>query len=177
MTTLIAVTGPESTGKTSLARFLSGAFPGSHLIPEYAREWLETRPPGYRYTRDDFFHIAQKQHELIHLARRQPEGIFFLDTEHLVLDIWHSEVFGEHDVEIRRLLGEERFDLTLLCAPDLQWEFDPLRENPADRERLFGRYEEELNRLGRPYHVIRGVGPGRNTSALQLVRAFLQTSR
>ena len=56
----IGIIGPESSGKTRLARFLAMHLHGIY-IPEYAREYMESLPSGYQYTYDDVFSIAYKQ--------------------------------------------------------------------------------------------------------------------
>ena len=66
-----------------------------------------------------------------------------------------------------------QYDLWLLCKPDLPWEPDPLRENPDDRERLFERYEELLDQLGKPYAVISGAGELRTLLAIGFVEGIV----
>jgi nicotinamide riboside kinase len=44
-----------------------------------------------------------------------------------------------------------------LCSPeDIDWQPDPLRENPNDRDRLFDIYEKELIFYKRDYTILRG---------------------
>jgi nicotinamide riboside kinase len=43
-----------------------------------------------------------------------------------------------------------------LCAPDIPWEPDPLRENPLNREMLFGLYLEQLEKYGRNFTILTG---------------------
>ena len=51
---------------------------------------------------------------------------------------------------------ERHYDLWLLCKPDMPWQADPLRENPHDRDRLFGVYEGMLKWLEKPYVIMQG---------------------
>ena len=53
----IAITGPESTGKSTLAESLAVHFKGA-LIPEFARTYLENKTEKYSQSDIDF--IAQK---------------------------------------------------------------------------------------------------------------------
>ncbi|MBK9060801.1 MAG: AAA family ATPase [Flavobacteriales bacterium] len=48
------------------------------------------------------------------------------------------------------------YDLWLLCRPEIPWIYDPQRENPQDRGRLFAVYETTLKALGKPYVIIEG---------------------
>jgi nicotinamide riboside kinase len=59
---VITIVGPESSGKTTLARQLSNLY-GSPWVPEFAREYLEGL--GRSYTADDLEVIARGQLESI----------------------------------------------------------------------------------------------------------------
>jgi nicotinamide riboside kinase len=165
----IAITGPESTGKSDLAEALGLSIPGSLVVPEAARSYLESKPPGYRYTLDDVLAIASQQHAILRAAATHP-GIALCDSDYIVLYIWMREVFGVTDTPVAAWMREEEFDLTLLCAPDIPWEADPLRENPHDRDRLFELYREELKKLNRPFQVVTGLGEHRLWSVKSALR-------
>ncbi len=59
---IITVVGPESSGKTTLARQLA-QFSGVPWVPEYAREYLESN--GRTYAKEDLETIAIRQLESI----------------------------------------------------------------------------------------------------------------
>ncbi|MBK7011006.1 MAG: ATP-binding protein [Saprospiraceae bacterium] len=61
-------TGPESSGKTTLAERLSADL-NLPLVPEFARQYLENK--GGKYTLEEIDYIAQKQRELESEAHRQ----------------------------------------------------------------------------------------------------------
>ena len=58
----IAITGPESTGKSTLAEKLAKHFDVSY-IPEYSRTYLENFEG--QYTENDFVENAKAQHNII----------------------------------------------------------------------------------------------------------------
>lgn len=161
----IAITGPESTGKSDLAESLGFSIPGSLVIPEAARSYLGSKPAGYQYTLNDVLAIAAQQHTMLTAAAEHP-GIVLCDSDYIVLYLWIREVFGVSDTPVASWMREEQFGLTLLCAPDIPWEADPLRENPHDRDRLFLLYRNELENLQRPYQIISGRGEQRLQKAL-----------
>jgi nicotinamide riboside kinase len=167
----IAITGPESTGKSDLAEALGLSIPGSLVVPEAARSYLESKPAGYRYTLDDVLAIAAQQHAMLRAASAHP-GIVLCDSDYIVLYIWIREVFGVSDTPVATWMREEQFGLTLLCAPDIPWEADPLRENPHDRDRLFLLYKNELENLHRPYQIVSGLGEQRLQVALSALERF-----
>ena len=149
----IAITGPESSGKTTLARALAAHF-GVPWVPEFARDYLAEldRP----YVEEDLLRIAEGQLEAEQRIASERPSMLVCDTDLLVVRIWSQEKFGRVDPRLEAMVREAEYHRTLLCRPDLPWEPDPLRENPHDRDRLFGLYEQELNALGRTYAVIQG---------------------
>lgn len=150
----IAITGPECSGKTTLSRQLAG-LPGAALVPEFARHYLAHL--GRPYTQDDLLHIAQNQQRLIHTACASGSQLVIADTELSVIKIWSMVKYRSCHPQIEEGLSNQRFDLYLLCRPDLPWTYDPLRENPHDRHRLFELYELEMKLLGCRYEIIEGT--------------------
>lgn len=163
----IVLAGPESSGKSTLAAYLATAF-GVPFAPEFAREHLEAH--GSRYDYDLL--LALSRGHLASQRQRVPDAALLgvLDTDLLNYKIWCESVFGRCHPEILAGIDAERDHVYLLCRPDLPWEPDPLRENPADRERLFDLHVAEIERLRRPYAVIRGAGPARIACAERAFR-------
>ena len=94
------------------------------------------------------------------------QGAVVSDTELLVTAIWQEVRFGKLDPWIAENIARQPFDLYLLCAPDIPWEFDPLREHPEMREELFVIYREKLVALKLPFVVVEGLGEDRYQRAL-----------
>jgi nicotinamide riboside kinase len=144
----IIVTGPESSGKTTLCKALSIHF----KIPyseEFARGFLDQLDRNY--TQSDLLKIArgQLQSEL---------NSQLLDTDLITIKIWSNYKYGSCDKgildQIEKQKTEKRF--YLLCKPDIPWQADKQRENPNDREALFELYKEELENLGHKYFIVKG---------------------
>ena len=142
----LAFTGPESCGKTTLATWCA-AFFNWPLAQEYARTYLETRP-------------LYEESDLIEMAKGQqawwPDGSLVADTEMHVFQIWSAEKYKRVDKQLLQALTAQDFDHYFLCAPDIPWEPDPLRENPSDRDRLFDIYQRELSAFNRPFTILKG---------------------
>ena len=143
----IAFTGPESSGKTTMARWTAKHI-SYELVPEYAREYLQKTTV---YHLNDLNNIALEQ-----FKRNSALRDLVVDTEMLVMKIWCEEKYSNCSQEILGLLKEQQIDHYFLCKPDIPWEPDPLRENPEDRERLFRLYERDLLELGASYNVLSG---------------------
>ena len=160
----IAITGPESTGKSSLAEELACHF-NTAWVPEFAREYLNRlgRPYGY----DDLKHIARGQLELEKKQAAIAKEFLFCDTELFVIRIWSEHKFGKTDPWILEKLTEHLYDLYLLCDVDLPWVEDPLREHPHMREYFFNIYVNALEEASVPYGIIRGSGKERLNQAIK----------
>ena len=146
----IAFTGPESSGKTTMAELIAKAY-STTFIPEYAREFLKDKTT---YTLADLDEIAKKQ---VELCKASKNTLVISDTEMAVMLIWSQEKFKEVSPIIQHLWELQDFDHLFLCAPDIPWEADKLRENPLDRERLFVLYEVVLENSKKPFTILKGT--------------------
>ena len=144
----IIVTGPESSGKTTLCNALSKHF-NLPFSKEYAREYLEKL--NSNYTQDDLLKIAKGQ-------LQTENGLQLLDTDLITLKIWSEYKYGSCDnwilTQIEKQKIENRF--YLICKPDIPWQADKQRENPNDREELFRIYKQELDVLEHTYFIVDG---------------------
>jgi nicotinamide riboside kinase len=163
----IAITGPESTGKSSICEALKLYFEGI-VVPEFAREYLSKKTD--RYTFEDVEFIAREQLKREKSAFDAQHEFLFCDTDLLVIRIWMEHVFGKcPQWIIEESLGKQ-YDFTLLMNIDLPWEDDPLREHPHQRELLFQKYLDALKISGRPFAVVSGNGEDRIKNAIQLIQ-------
>ncbi len=185
----IAIVGPESSGKTTLAEELMKRLGGSR-VSDGTREYLEelARPYteedllemafGHAYWLEDAPRLSAEYWQGIlgddPVVRTAPPGPIYFDTDILNLKIWSQEKFGRVHPEIERLVRELKYDLRLLCRPDIPWEPDPLRENPHDRDRLFLVWEQELKAYGFPYVIIEGSHEDRVRKAVDVVEAVMR---
>ena len=156
----IAIVGPESSGKTFLAKKLAAHYI-CLWVPEYAREYLEkcTQP----YTKDDVEKIAKGQIATEDIAAAASAGhpersrrVLLCDTNLLVIKIWMDDKYGSTPAWIENEIAARKYHLHLLTAPDIPYEDDPLRENPERGEYFFRQYEQLLLALKFPYKIISG---------------------
>ena len=170
---LVAVVGPESTGKTTLALELAAAF-DVPCLAEYAREYLEERlerTGDASYDEEDLATIAhehmRREADFVRSAGRG--GV--IDTDLIVMLIWWNERFGAAPRWLHNGIARQPKRLHLLCRPDLPWRADPLRESEHDRERLFEVYRSLLTNLHLPFAIVTGQGRARLESAHAAVRS------
>ena len=169
------LTGPESSGKTTLAQALSERLRWP-VLPELARGYLtqramDTAQEPYRYRPSDLIALVRAQ-QVLEAPVDEAEHCI-LDTDLLTLTTWWQEKYGPVPALFNEAWLSQSPRRYLLCRPDLPWEQDPLRENPNDRNRLFGLYEQQLRRRGCQYAVCGGAGPSRAEHALAIIRQAL----
>ena len=150
----VGIIGPESSGKSTLARYLAKRYSGV-LIPEYAREYVEQKGTT-EVTFDELCAIAKHQiEELENLS----SSLYFFDTELIVTKVWFDYAFGCVPEWLNENIHRFPMDVYLLTYPDIAWVPDPARSNGSDaiRKELFDRYEAEIQSLDIPYYIIRHV--------------------
>lgn len=162
----IALTGPESTGKSQLCKQLADYF-NEPWVPEYSREYLTNLPDGYSY--GDILSIAHGQFEREENQLKNADRYLFCDTDFTVTHIWCMVKYGKSHNWINNMAAKHPYDFTLLCDIDLPWEYDPLRENPDNRDYLFQLYLDELASRDVPFAVVSGTGKERLNNAIELL--------
>lgn len=162
MTEIIAIVGPESTGKTTLARALAERL-GAPWVAECARAWLTGRDG---YGRDDVERIGKAQLAAEAKALAAAPPCLVVDTDLLVILVWWREKYGAPPRWLVQGLARQPPRKYLLTRPDLPWAPDPLRESPHDRERLFAIYRAELAARRADFGIVAGAGDERLASAL-----------
>lgn len=169
----IGITGPESTGKSTLAAQLAAHYKTS-WVPEYAREYLaQLNKP---YTNADVEQIAAGQIARMNEALASAPDIIFFDTELLVLKIWLEHAYGTCPDWIQQAVAQQNLDLYLLMNVDLPWEPDPQREHPHLRQFFYDWYKQELQNYQFTFAEISGSYETRLEQARQQIE-LVRTSR
>lgn len=168
----VCIFGPESTGKSTLARDLARAFDTVHAH-EYARPLLD--PHGGRCFPDDIPLIARGQAATEDALAHQANRVLFCDTDVLTTTIWSDVLFGDCPAWVRDLAERRTYDLYLVTDVDVPWVDDAQRffGQPAVRRAMFERFVAALERRRRPYRVLRGTWAERFDAARSAVKALL----
>jgi Predicted ATPase/kinase involved in NAD metabolism len=165
----IVVTGPESTGKSSLCEQLSIHYETA-WVPEYARQYLLEIKRPYAY--EDLLIIARGQIEQEdRITSSIKSSLVFIDTDMYVMKVWCEYVFGKCHSFILEEIVKRKYDGYLLCNTDLPWVADELREypDPESRERLYHMYRDLMINQATPWFDIRGNYDERLQKAISIV--------
>jgi NadR type nicotinamide-nucleotide adenylyltransferase len=185
----IAITGPESTGKTSLCQALALHFNAAYTN-EYARIYLEQY--GNRYDINDLTEMAKGQLALedqaaaemnskrngIILSPSEP-ALLFCDTDLHVIRIWSEIMFNACDRKILDLISSNEYDLFLLCKPDIAWVYDAQREHPEPemREKIYHHYRDMLIHQSTPWVEVSGSYENRIETAITATNHLIKERR
>lgn len=150
--------GPESTGKTTLARTMAERY-ATRWAPEFMRDYLQEKwdRTGQKSTPEDLIPIAIGQMDLENRNAAEANSYLFCDTNLLELLVYSEYYFNGFCPEaIRKYATEHQYDHYFLTNIDIPWESDALRDRPDDREEIFAIFEKELIKRNIPYTVLNG---------------------
>lgn len=163
----LVLTGPEASGKTTLAAALAACH-GSIWVPEAARRFVEADPtPLSAATVEP---IARLSMSLDDAARAARPRLLVHDTDLVSTVVYARHYYGQCPEWIVEEAMHRRADLYLLCRPDLPWEDDGVRDRPMAREQLFEDFRSQLEAMQATYEIVEGIGEAREAMALEHLR-------
>jgi NadR type nicotinamide-nucleotide adenylyltransferase len=172
---VVVLTGPESSGKSWLARELQQAF-GGIIVNEYVRHFIEHNQRDTCLA--DIDAIAKGQLEWEDQARSQQPDLLILDTHLLSNMLWSQTLFDDCPTWLESALLERKYHLHLLLSPlDVPWVDDGQRCQPEIAARL-GFYEEcerWLQRHQQPYVCVQGNWLARRDFVIKTLTRWLQS--
>ncbi|HEX5973440.1 MAG TPA: ATP-binding protein [Gemmatimonadaceae bacterium] len=169
----VCVTGPESTGKTSLAQRLA-EWAHTAWAPEASRVYAERRAAPL--TSADVGPIAREHIALADAAaeraRAHGASMLVLDTDLLSTVVYARHYYGAAPRWVERAERERRADLYLLCEVDVPWIPDGIRDRPEHREAMLALFERALASRRATVARVRGGWEERWATARDAVRAL-----
>jgi len=165
----VVITGPECSGKTTLARALGESY-NTEYVSEYARSYLADL--DHPYTQTDVIRMAEGQYlrQINH-----PEGqLAIYDTSLLVMKIWYQVSYKDNHEGIDDLYDKSTPDLYLLPHWDIPYVKDPLREHEHRREELYKLYVSALKKSKVDYITIKGTEQERLQRAIEAIDKLIR---
>jgi len=154
----VVFVGAESTGKSTLSDYLAQAY-GTVSVPEIGRFIWEEKQG--RLDADDYVEIAIRHRTAEDAAMPQARRWLFVDTNALttlLLGIQFRQVGEPPPAELLRCADDcrTRYAHTFVCADDIPYEEQDVRENEAWRGRIQNLVMQDLQARVISYTVVRG---------------------
>jgi nicotinamide riboside kinase len=153
----IAMFGPESTGKTTLAIQLAEYYK-TDWVPEFAREYLQDKWNKNKHICDvnDMLPIAYGQTQRENEKLGQANKYLFCDTNLMVTKVFSEVYYDCCEPLLDKAALEHQYDLFFLTDIDVPWEKDGLRDKAEGRESVFTIFKQSLIDNNKPFITLSG---------------------
>jgi NadR type nicotinamide-nucleotide adenylyltransferase len=171
---IIRVVGPESTGKSTLCKYLAQQLNGIY-IDEFARFYFETHDIE-NYSLKDVEFIYKKQLQIEQqIAKNNPNTLLLIDSSFITAKIWCHDKFKQTPSWVIDGIANEQADLFLLCEPDMPWIADSQRKNEHNRIELHQAFKQELVTHHKLFRTINGIHQQRLDLGKKYVSDFINS--
>lgn len=167
---LICFYGPESTGKSFMAKKLALEYK-TEFVPEVSRELIT----GNKFNREDIIAIGREQTARVFQKSRKANKILFCDTDVITTQIYSREYLKVVPPVLYEFEKMISFDLYFFFEIDVPWVSDGVRDlgAEADRKRMQTIFKEELDRRKIHSITVRGNWEQREKIIKQAVDLIL----
>jgi len=171
----VVLFGPESTGKTTLAKQLAQHY-STLWVPEFSRTYAEEKlKQGVLLTKNDVMSIAIGQMELENSFSEKSKDILFYDTNLLETKVYAEYIYDGYCPDVlKESIMNNQYDLYLLTDIDVSWEYDSVRSSDNDRKNMFDCFKNELDTRKLPYVMLSGNKESRLNTAIEHVDILLK---
>jgi HTH-type transcriptional repressor of NAD biosynthesis genes len=135
----ICLFGPESTGKSTLAKRLAEAYHTGY-VPEVAREVITSND----FSVEDIIHIGHGQTQRIIEKEKTADKLLFCDTDLITTQIYSQYYLHQVPPVLYELERKVKYDFYFLLNNDVPWVADGLRDLRDNREFMFSRFKSAL---------------------------------
>jgi len=166
----IALFGPESTGKTTLAKQLAEYYE-TEWVPEFARDYLQEKWEENQHicVADDMLPIAYGQVALENKKLASAKKYLFSDTNLMVTKVFSEMYYGFCDPLLNEAALEHEYNLFFLTDIDVPWEKDDIRDTPDGRESVFSVFKQTLIDTKKPFITLSGNKESRLAKAISII--------
>lgn len=171
----IVLFGPESTGKTVLAKQLA-AYYNTIFVPEYSRTYaLKKLEDNKKLTAKDVMPIAKGQILLENTLTKQAKKLLICDTNLLETKVYAEAYYGGFKNETLTVAAiNSTYDLYFLTYIDVPWEADAVRDKPNERQIMFDAFKKALDDNNKPYVLLKGTFKERFNIAVKHIDNLLK---
>ncbi|MBA4054009.1 MAG: ATPase, partial [Marivirga sp.] len=148
---LVCFYGPESTGKSTMARRMSERYQ-SEFVPEVARELITSND----FSEDDIIKIGHAHFQRIEEKKKTANKILFCDTDAITTQIYSNHYLSVVPDVLYELEGKVHYDRYFLMDIDVPWVADGLRDLGNYRETMMTVFKDALISRNVPYVFVTG---------------------
>jgi HTH-type transcriptional repressor of NAD biosynthesis genes len=148
---LVCFYGPESTGKSTMAKRLSQIY-HTEFVPEVAKEFITSND----FTIEDIVKIGHAQTNRVKEKIITANKILFCDTDLITTQIYSWHYLGVVPPILLELEQEIQYDHYFLFDIDVAWVNDGLRDLGDKRLEMLSLFQSELDKRRISYQWIRG---------------------
>lgn len=172
----IVLIGPESTGKTTLAKELADHY-HTIWIPEFSREYAQQKRDKHKkhLDKNDVIPIGLGQINLENriINNNLNKDLVILDTDILATQVYANAYYQQSFKEIDQLISNNTGDFYLLCNIDIPWVADGVRDKPNERQSMFLAFKKTLIKHQKPHCIISGNSTERKKTAIKKINFFI----
>ena len=173
----VVLFGPESTGKTTMAKQLATHFK-TIWVEEYMREYLQEKWDLKKEVckPNDILPIAIGQMNLENEKVGLADKVLICDTNLLELVVYSKAYYNDFcEPSLLKHALNNWYDLYFLTNIDVPWEADNLRDKPQDREGMFIKFKSALQLYKKPFIELKGNENERFETAVSAINELLNS--
>ena len=167
----ICIVGPESTGKSTLAKKLAEHFQTVH-VPEYAYTVISKKGKDNLELKDMEI-IARGQKASEEALAQQANKVIFSDTDTMTTSLWSQMLFQDCPDWVTKEAKNNPYDLYFLMDTGQEWMDDVHRYSPETQEEFMKACEKRLAQMNVPYIKLSGNWDARFEKAKAAVNSYM----
>lgn len=160
--------GPESTGKSTLAKCLAEHY-HTEFVPEVAKEFISSN----QFSAEDIIRIGHAQTVRVLQKTAIANKILFCDTDLITTEIYSDTYLHVIPPVLKTLEFQVRYDQYFLFDIDVPWVADGLRDLGGKRKEMFLRFKNELEQRSISYILLTGEHARREEQVVKFVDYLL----
>ena len=143
--------GPESTGKSTLAKKMAELYQ-TEFVPEVAREIITSND----FTVDDIIQVGHAQTKRVLDKAKVANKLLICDTDLITTQIY-SQIYLKQVPDVLYALEKQvHYDAYFLFNIDVPWEEDGLRDLGTKREEMMKMFKSEIDKRKIDYIMVSG---------------------
>ncbi len=162
----ICLYGPESTGKSTLAKKLAERY-HTDFVPEVSRELITSND----FTIEEIVRIGQAQTDRVIEKTEGANRLLFCDTDLITTQIYCRHYLKVVPPILYQLEKQVTYDLYFLFDIDVPWVADGVRDLGASRIEMFEVFKNELEKRGIQYELLQGSYAERESQIIKKIES------